>query len=36
MNLSRQSEPVYRELANTLRDELTRYTAGDFLPVVRH
>ena len=32
MNMSRQSEPVYRELANTLRDELTCYTVREFLP----
>ena len=32
MHLSRQSEPVYRELADTLRREMTRYMAGEFLP----
>ncbi|RAU41455.1 MULTISPECIES: phosphonate metabolism transcriptional regulator PhnF [unclassified Pseudomonas] len=32
MQLSRQSEPVYRELAQTLRNELNRYVAGEFLP----
>lgn len=32
MNLSRQSEPVYRELADTLRQELTGYRPGDYLP----
>ncbi|WP_449432454.1 phosphonate metabolism transcriptional regulator PhnF [Pseudomonas putida] len=32
MQLSRQTEPVYRELADTLRKELDGYTAGDYLP----
>lgn len=37
MHLSRQAQPLhreprYRELANTLRSELTRFTAGDYLP----
>lgn len=32
MQLSRQSEPVYRELADTLRNELTSYIAGEYLP----
>lgn len=33
MDLSRQqAEPVYLELANILRSELIRYTAGDYLP----
>ncbi len=32
MQLSRQSEPVYRELADTLRKELDGYTAGEYLP----
>ncbi|WP_253562038.1 phosphonate metabolism transcriptional regulator PhnF [Pseudomonas laurylsulfativorans] len=32
MNLSRQDEPVYRELADILRRELADYRAGDFLP----
>lgn len=32
MQLSRQSEPVYRELADTLRREMSHYTAGEFLP----
>ncbi|WP_223504553.1 phosphonate metabolism transcriptional regulator PhnF [Pseudomonas sp. GL-RE-29] len=32
MQLSRQDEPVYRELADILRRELGDYRAGDFLP----
>jgi len=32
MQLSRQSEPVYRELADTLRHELNAYLAGEYLP----
>ncbi|RRV04513.1 phosphonate metabolism transcriptional regulator PhnF [Pseudomonas sp. v388] len=32
MQLSRQSEPLYRELADTLRQELHGYSAGDYLP----
>ncbi|MEB0040085.1 MULTISPECIES: phosphonate metabolism transcriptional regulator PhnF [unclassified Pseudomonas] len=32
MHLSRQIEPVYRELADTLRRELDDYQAGDYLP----
>ncbi|CAG8865052.1 putative transcriptional regulator PhnF [Pseudomonas fluorescens] len=32
MQLSRQDEPVYRELADILRRELADYRAGDFLP----
>ena len=32
MQLSRQDEPVYRELADILRRELADYQAGDFLP----
>ncbi|MDB6143525.1 MAG: putative gntR-family regulatory protein [Pseudomonas sp.] len=32
MQLSRQIEPVYRELADTLRRELCDYQAGDYLP----
>ncbi len=33
MDMSRQpTEPVYRELAEVLRGELTGYVAGDFLP----
>ena len=32
MQLSRQDEPVYRELADILRRELAEYRAGDFLP----
>lgn len=32
MELSRQAEPVYRELASTLRRELADYHAGDYLP----
>jgi GntR family phosphonate transport system transcriptional regulator len=32
MQLSRQIEPVYRELADTLRRELSDYRAGDYLP----
>ena len=32
MQLSRQDEPVYRELADILRRELSSYQAGDFLP----
>jgi GntR family phosphonate transport system transcriptional regulator len=32
MQLSRQSEPVYRELADTLRSELSGFTAGEYLP----
>ncbi|BBP77597.1 MULTISPECIES: phosphonate metabolism transcriptional regulator PhnF [Pseudomonas] len=32
MTLSRQVEPIYRELADTLRRELSGYRAGDYLP----
>lgn len=32
MNLSRQSEPLYRELAAVLRGELRHLTPGDYLP----
>jgi len=32
MQLSRQEEPVYRELADILRRELSGYQAGDYLP----
>jgi GntR family phosphonate transport system transcriptional regulator len=32
MQLSRQDEPVYRELADILRRELSDFRAGDFLP----
>lgn len=32
MQLSRQTEPVYRELADTLRQELGDYQPGDYLP----
>ncbi|WP_426114424.1 phosphonate metabolism transcriptional regulator PhnF [Pseudomonas sp. DSP3-2-2] len=32
MEMSRQAEPVYRELADTLRNELDGYRAGDYLP----
>lgn len=32
MQLSRQAEPIYLELAATLRRELADYRAGDFLP----
>jgi GntR family phosphonate transport system transcriptional regulator len=32
MQLSRQSEPVYRELADTLRSELSGFNAGEYLP----
>ncbi len=32
MQLSRQASPMYRELANTLREELATYQPGDFLP----
>lgn len=32
MHLSRQAEPVYRELADTLRHELADYSPGDYLP----
>ncbi|WP_397448502.1 phosphonate metabolism transcriptional regulator PhnF [Pseudomonas sp. NA-150] len=32
MQLSRQIEPVYRELADTLRQELSEYRPGDYLP----
>ncbi|WP_046270413.1 phosphonate metabolism transcriptional regulator PhnF [Pseudomonas syringae] len=32
MQLSRQSEPMYLELAETLRDELATYLPGDYLP----
>ncbi len=32
MQLSRQVEPVYRELADTLRRELGDYQAGEYLP----
>ena len=32
MNLSRQAEPRYMALANTLRSELTAYAVGDYLP----
>ncbi|CAM3187737.1 phosphonate metabolism transcriptional regulator PhnF [Pseudomonas floridensis] len=32
MHLSRQTEPLYRELAETLRMELGRYKPGDYLP----
>lgn len=32
MNLSRQPEPLYRELAAVLRDELQRMSPGDYLP----
>ena len=32
MHLSRQIEPVYRELADTLRGELSDYQPGDYLP----
>ncbi|MCH5486643.1 phosphonate metabolism transcriptional regulator PhnF [Pseudomonas syringae] len=32
MQLSRQVSPVYHELANILREELTTYQPGDFLP----
>jgi GntR family phosphonate transport system transcriptional regulator len=32
MQLSRQSEPVYRELADTLRTELSNFCAGEYLP----
>lgn len=32
MEMSRQAEPIYLELAATLRRELADYRAGDFLP----
>ncbi len=32
MHLSRQSEPLYRELAERLRQELLAYRPGDYLP----
>ena len=32
MHLSRQPEPLYRELAAVLRDELQRMSPGDYLP----
>lgn len=32
MNLSRQIEPLYRELAGVLRDELQQFYPGDLLP----
>ena len=32
MNLSRQIEPLYRELASVLRDELQQFCPGDLLP----
>ncbi|MCS3471900.1 GntR family phosphonate transport system transcriptional regulator [Pseudomonas sp. JUb42] len=32
MELSRQAEPIYRELADTLRRELPGYLPGDYLP----
>lgn len=32
MNLSRQSEPLYRELATVLREELQHMSPGDYLP----
>jgi GntR family phosphonate transport system transcriptional regulator len=32
MQLSRQVEPVYRELADTLRSELGGYLPGDYMP----
>ncbi|MFA1029181.1 Phosphonate metabolism transcriptional regulator PhnF [Pseudomonas syringae pv. helianthi] len=32
MQLSRQVEPMYLELAETLRDELATYRPGDYLP----
>jgi GntR family phosphonate transport system transcriptional regulator len=32
MEMSRQPEPVYRELADTLRNELDGYLPGDYLP----
>ncbi|MGB4073991.1 phosphonate metabolism transcriptional regulator PhnF [Pseudomonas sp.] len=32
MHLSRQAEPLYRELAAVLRDELQRMSPGDYLP----
>lgn len=32
MHLSRQGEPLYRELAAVLRDELRHLTPGDYLP----
>jgi len=32
MQLSRQIEPMYRELAHTLRAELAAYQPGDYLP----
>ncbi|RMM03618.1 hypothetical protein ALQ86_102781 [Pseudomonas amygdali pv. eriobotryae] len=32
MKLSRQAEPMYLELAETLRDELVSYRTGDYLP----
>jgi len=32
MNLSRQSEPLYRELAAVLREDVQRMNPGDYLP----
>ncbi|RML18879.1 hypothetical protein APX70_08139, partial [Pseudomonas syringae pv. maculicola] len=32
MQLSRQDEPLYLGLAETLRDELAGYQPGDYLP----
>ena len=32
MNLSRQSEPLYRELAAVLREDVQRMSPGDYLP----
>ncbi|HEX8595643.1 MAG TPA: phosphonate metabolism transcriptional regulator PhnF [Pseudomonas sp.] len=32
MDMSRQPEPIYRALAQTLRNELDGYQAGDYLP----
>jgi len=36
MQLSRQIEPVYRELADLLRKELGEYQSGDYLPAEVH
>ncbi|MBL0951031.1 MAG: GntR family transcriptional regulator, partial [Pseudomonas sp.] len=32
MNLSRQSEPLYRELAAVLREDVQHMSPGDYLP----
>ena len=32
MNLSRQSEPLYLELAAVLREDVQRMSPGDYLP----